>query len=214
MTGESIVRLISAFIIIITSIIIPIFYTPWSKKRKLQKETEKRQQADFQNRIEASINTMRTDVSTVITDLAGVRKQVYDVENGVNGIQDIRKSMAKIQESVLSMEDSQRVFLNIQKIAFWYSTSTGECIYVSPAYCRLSGYSESELIGNNWLTVIVREHRQRVQEAWETSINLSTPFDEVYTIKKPDNSTVTVHALAFHKRLEEGIIGRLELAPL
>lgn len=181
---------------------------PYLRRKKEKKESASKITADFYERLENKINSLSADTQSV-------KKQVFF--NGGSSVMDaihsVKESVARIEDTIISLEDGQRMMLNIQKVAFWYSDKDGEMIYASPVLCKLIGHSESEIMGNNWMGVIDSVDRDRIIKAWETSMELVIPFDEIYNIRMSDGHLIKVHALAFHRKVkgeQRGVIGRLE----
>jgi PAS domain S-box-containing protein len=140
------------------------------------------------------------------------------VFNGGSSIKDVIWELKKDQKIILSklgeVEESQKLMLNINRVAFWYSDVDGNCVYASPSLVEIVGRSESEILGHGWLGFIISEDRERIYEAWNFSVENRTIFDETYTFKKSDGKLITVQAIAFHKKIGElytGSIGKLEI---
>jgi len=114
-----------------------------------------------------------------------------------DGILSLKKSVAKIEERIDGFENNYRLSINIQDVPFWESDETGNCVYASPALCKLLGRSESEIMSNGWMSWVHPEDRERVLDAWDDSVELKTAFDEIYRFKKGDNSWLKVWGTAF-----------------
>jgi two-component system, sporulation sensor kinase A len=48
-----------------------------------------------------------------------------------------------------------------------FTTPEGDCLYVSPAFERLLGYSSREVIGRTWIDFLHPEQSERLQSAWK-----------------------------------------------
>lgn len=167
---------------------------PYFKKLKLEKQKLKQDEIDFKQMLTQKLINVDT-----------LSKDICEIKDSVN------TKFITIENALKNVEDTQRIFLDIQKLSFWYASKNGKWIKVSSALCRLIGYSEEDLLGNSWLNTIDKEDRVRVEEAWERSIELEVPFDEIFKIRRSDNAIINVEAIAFHKKNEKGIIGRMEL---
>ncbi len=112
------------------------------------------------------------------------------VFNGGSSIKDVIWELKKDQKIILSklgeVEESQKLMLNINRVAFWYSDVDGNCVYASPSLVEIVGRSESEILENGWLGFIISEDRERIYEALNFSVENRTIFDETYTFKKSD----------------------------
>ncbi len=130
-----------------------------------------------------------------------------------DAIWDLKKGMAKIDTRISEIQESHHLALNLQGIAFWISNDHGECVYVSTNLCKITGRTESDLMGNNWIAWVIPDDRDRIFEAWQFSVENKSPFDEVYTFRRSDGSLQKVWGLAFHKKILEvhhGSMGKIE----
>ena len=59
--------------------------------------------------------------------------------------------------------------------------ANGACIAVNPAWCKLFGVSEHNMLGNGWLDVILdAAERERVMDNWLNSVRNRYPHRERY----------------------------------
>lgn len=137
--------------------------------------------------------------------------------NGGSSIKDavlrLEKGQVEILYKLADIEESQKLALNINGTAFWYSDVNGECRYVSPGLEKLMNRGSNEILGNMWVSWIVPEDKERVFDAWKFSVENKTVFDEEYTYKRADGLHQKVWGLAFHKTVHgehSGALGKLE----
>lgn len=137
--------------------------------------------------------------------------------NGGSSIKDavlrLEKGQSEILYKLADIEESQKLALNINGTAFWYSDVNGECRYVSPGLEKLIHRGGNEMLGNMWVSWIVPEDKERIFEAWQFSVENKTVFDENYTYKRADGLHQKVWGLAFHKTVHgkhSGTLGKLE----
>lgn len=140
------------------------------------------------------------------------KRKLYDMvtkihhEINYNNGSSIKDAITRIESRIGRLEDNQRIVMNVQNVAFWESDADGLVTYVSPALCKLVGRSESEIMGNNWVSCI---EDKWVFDEWQKSVENNIPFDEEYNYRKPDGSLVKVWGLAFHKVDHGKLIGSL-----
>lgn len=137
--------------------------------------------------------------------------------NGGSSIKDavlrLERGQSEILYKLADIEESQKLALNINGTAFWYSNVAGECEYVSPGLENLIHRGSSEMLGNMWVSWIIPEDKERIFEAWQFSVENKTVFDEQYTYKRADGLHQKVWGLAFHKTVHgehSGTLGKLE----
>lgn len=161
------------------------------------------------------INPLRKEAKRKKADLYRMIKSVHDEVkfNGGSSIKDaifeLKETTKRINYRLGEIEENQKIAMNLQGVAFWNSDTDGECVYASPALCKIIGRSESEILGTNWAAWLVYEDKKRVYDAWLFSVKTGSAFDEVYSFEKPDGSVVKVWGLAFHKRIDGEHLGTL-----
>jgi len=135
--------------------------------------------------------------------------------NGGSTIKDViwelKGTTQKILTRIGDIEESQRVAMNLQGEAFWISDADGYCTYASPALCKLTGHSEADILGNNWVSWVVE--KEKIFDAWQFSVENRTVFDETYTYKRADGKHQKVLGICFHKTVNgehSGSLGKLE----
>jgi PAS domain-containing protein len=182
------------------------FYTKVYKPYK-EKKDKKIADAKAKKMLETQqYNNMVEMLSQLAVDVKLVKGKIFP--NGgtsiFDGIGRLEKNVERISEKIDSLEDTQRIVLNMQKVAFWTSDKEGAFTYVSPALCRFLNRVESELLGNNWISCLVKTDTERISNAWYDSIEDMRTFDEIFSFSNNDQRDIKVHALAFHKLNKKG----------
>lgn len=169
----------------------------------------------WKNIIMARITKGKQERRELLEKITAIHEEVKFNGGGSikDAIWDLKKSIAIVDTKLNGIQENQHVAMNLQGIAFWISSHTGECEYTSTNLCKLLGRNESELLGNAWLAWIIPEDRDRVHDAWIFSVENKSAFDEYYTFKRSDNKKQKVWGLAFHKKIagvHVGTMGKLE----
>lgn len=159
---------------------------PFLKKRKAKQEIRERKEKaeeSYRKKIDDIHNEMKLDGNgSMKTAIVNLKKVTERIEFRLDGI-----------------EEAQKVALNLQGVCYWIGNEAGEWVYASPNLCNLMGRSEQELLSNNWKSWIAAQDKERIVEAWEFSVENKTSFDEMYIIKKSDNSFLKIWSVAFPK---------------
>lgn len=168
---------------------------PALKKRKKKKQEvydkEKKEKQDLNGKIDFLVSEM-------IVDGNGSMK---------TAILNLKTTTDKIVVRLDSIEGNQKIYMDLQGVAFWISNEQGECVHASPGLCKLMGRSEAEIEGNNWMTWVHPEDKERVFEAWEISVKKRSSFDEIYRIKKENGKWIKVWAVAFPQATKSNVFG-------
>ncbi len=149
--------------------------------------------------------------------LDDIHKEMQMDGNGSikTAIVELKKTTHRIEGRLDDIESNQKVSMNLQGLAYWISDKDGQLTYVSPMLCKVTGRSESELLGNNWINAIHKSDRERIFRSWEFSVENQTGFDEIYTIQRPDEKTQKVWAVAFPRINQKAFGGTLgKLTPI
>lgn len=139
--------------------------------------------------------------------------------NGGSSIKDaifeLKNTTKNIELRLDAIDENQKLVMNLQGICYWVSDSSGAFVYVSPALCKLMGRSESEILGNNWMAWIHPADKENVVDSWNFSVENQSPFDEIFTIKKPGSEWIKVWSVAFPKAAKNstfgGVLGKMAL---
>lgn len=121
----------------------------------------------------------------------------------------IDDKISKVETRLDGLEENQRLSMNLQGIAYWVSGDSGECIYASPALCKLFSRPESQILGNNWMAWLHPEDKDHLVDAWKFSTENQSAFDEIYRIKKSDGKYIKVWGVAFPKAKKNNFGGTL-----
>ena len=175
--------------------LVKYLWLQYNKKKQAKLEKQKIEALQYSTLIDA--------LGKLSIDVKQVKDKVFP--NGgssiFDGITRLEKNVAEINSKIDSLEDTQKISLNMQKVAFWISEKDGLFDYVSPALCRLLKRTESELLGNNWISCLIKTDVDRIGDAWEAAIQEKRTFDEIFAFidGNEPSDTIRVHGLAFHK---------------
>ena len=114
-----------------------------------------------------------------------------------DGILSLQKSVIRIEGRVDDLEQTQRLAMNLQDIAFWESDEKGNCVYASPALCKILHRSESEIMKEGWVAWLHPDDKDRVIESWKISVEYKSAFDEIYRFKIGSDKWLKVWGVAF-----------------
>ena len=152
---------------------------------------------DKKNELYVMINNIHNELKT--NGGSSVKDAILRLETGQH------KIIARLD----GIDESQKISLNLQGTAFWISDEDGGCSYASPGLCKITGHSESDILGNKWIGWVIPAERERLFEAWLFSVENRTVFDEIYTFKRSDGLYQKVWGLCFHKTVNDNHAGSL-----
>jgi PAS domain S-box-containing protein len=115
------------------------------------------------------------------------------------------KLITEVPATILEMKDRQtEIFHEIKlqnklvnsiietlELAQFLCDSEGKCIKVNSKWISLTGLSEEEAYGHNWLLSIHYEDRDKVQKKWVDMIEHNTPFEEVFRYRHRVTKMIT-----------------------
>lgn len=95
-------------------------------------------------------------------------------------IVEIKKGQTEIFKEIKLQGKLVNSILDTLELAQIVCDSHGECIKVNSKWISLTGLSQDEAHGNNWLISVHPEDRQEIQKKWYNMITYSTPFEETF----------------------------------
>lgn len=115
-------------------------------------------------------------------------KLITEVPEKINQIQNTQHTIyseIKLQHKIIN------AILDNLEIAQFLCNSEGKCIKVNAKWVSLTGLTESEALGHNWLLSVHCDDREDVQEKWNNMIINNTPFEEVFRYQNRVNQIIT-----------------------
>lgn len=106
-------------------------------------------------------------------------------------IVEIREGQKKIFSEIKLQSKIINSILDTLELAQFLCDSEGKCIKVNSKWISLTGLSQEEAHGHNWLISVHYEDRDRVQSKWTDMIEQNTPFEEVFRYQHRVNKTIT-----------------------
>lgn len=106
-------------------------------------------------------------------------KQKYEVVN-----KKVEKAIKEIQER----DVKYRTLTTAAPVGIFHTTVDGFTTYVNPKWCEISGVSESEAMGNEWLKAVYSEDREIVIKNWESKVSKGIYSDAEYRFLHKDGT--------------------------
>lgn len=123
-----------------------------------------------------------------------------------NGGSTLRDAINRIEEKVTLTEQKTVAIIKSLPLGTWVSDSKGKCVDLNKSFCNITGRTESELKGDNWINWIVQTERDDVFEEWNKCVNNVLNFDMIYRFTLPNQKVQKVHAIAYQLRNEKGAL--------
>lgn len=166
--------------------VIKAWYRKFQKQRdrkiQLQSDTDKRNQFIYEKlmKIDAQLS-------------ADSGKTVFDkVDNLVSSIDHIKSSLDELH-------DRQRFDLQIKNVPFFTCNNVfGNMDFVSPAFCKIVGRSESELQNKNWFSCLSTNDKRKVISEFMLSIEDKRTFDMEFCFTDTQDKEVRIYCIAYH----------------
>ncbi len=95
-------------------------------------------------------------------------------------IVEIKEGQKKIYNEIKLQGKVVNTILDTLELAQFVCDSEGKCIKVNSKWISLTGLSEEEAHGHNWLLSVHIDDRQEVQRKWHNMIEDNTPFEEIF----------------------------------
>ncbi|MEO8003984.1 MAG: PAS domain-containing protein [Betaproteobacteria bacterium] len=83
-----------------------------------------------------------------------------------------------------------RAMSEASPLGMFFADGSGACLQSNADFARVAGLSESELLGNGWLSTLHPEDRDRVAAAWAIAVKTGTPFVSMHRFAHRDGKVV------------------------
>jgi PAS domain S-box-containing protein len=108
---------------------------------------------------------------------ANLLKLITEVPETIRLIKEDQReiySEIKLQSKVIN------AILDTLELAQFLCDHDGKCIKVNSKWISLTGLSEEDALGNNWLLSVHSNDRDRVHEKWNDMVENKSPFEETF----------------------------------
>jgi len=112
----------------------------------------------------------KTDFYNLIRLLNETPEMILEIKEGQKKIYNEIKLQGKVVNTIL----------DTLELAQFVCDQEGKCIKVNSKWISLTGLSEEEAHGHNWLLSVHIDDRQEVQRKWHNMIEHNTPFEEIF----------------------------------
>ena len=131
-------------------------------------------------------------IPQLVVDVKAISDQVHP--NGGSSLKDVVDRIETRQ-----LHDSQVLgsFLASQNVAFFRTDIAGKFTDASRPLCKLLQRSESELLGNFWLSWVDQQVRDEVSEEWMDAIRNEREFDKKFALFSDEGERIYAHARAY-----------------
>jgi PAS domain S-box-containing protein len=95
---------------------------------------------------------------------------------------------ALLHQAVADSEERHRVLAETVPNLVWTCRPDGGTEYFNHRWIQYTGIPEGKQLGDGWLQVIHPADRERVREAWNTTVSKECPYDIEYRIRGADGN--------------------------
>ena len=112
----------------------------------------------------------------------------------------------KAEEAIVESERRYHTLTEFSSVGIFRTDATGFTTYVNPFWCKISGLSFEEALGNGWINAVHEEDRKAIFVGWEdTSRNEESSIAE-YRYVRPNGSIAWVMGRAIPEKNNQGEI--------
>jgi len=113
---------------------------------------------------------------------------VFLLAVGITSRVQVQRQTAELRES----EERYRTLARISPVGIFHTDSAGLTTYVSPMWCRITGLSAEEALGEGWLKAVHPEDREKLVSDWQKSRELHDVSLADYRFVRPDGTLAWV----------------------
>lgn len=122
------------------------------------------------------------------TDLYNLLRLIKETPEN---IVEIKKYQTEIFNDIKLQGKIVNAILETLELAQFICDSEGKCIKVNSKWISITGLSEDEAHGHNWLLSIHIDDRQSVQKKWHNMVAYDTPFEEIFRYQHRVTGVIT-----------------------
>lgn len=160
-----------------------------------------------------------SQVSRALSEIYNISQQFE--KNGGGSLRDkIDKIVNKLERVEAALELNVGVVYHLcaeMELALYHTLPTGECRWVSRAWCDLTGMSFEDALGHGWRSAIHPLDRERVMDEWLHCVAECRMFRSVFRFQRADDSVVWVRGWANSVKGSDGemraVIGTMRRVP-
>ena len=129
------------------------------------------------------------EIINVLLTASAERDRNGDILRSLAVMTDVTERM-KAEEELRWSEHRFRLLLESSPLAMYETDASGDCLYVNPKWCELSGMTSVEAMGQGWTQAIHPEDRDHVSRLWyENAENRESWSHEYRFIHKNGNES-------------------------
>jgi diguanylate cyclase (GGDEF)-like protein/PAS domain S-box-containing protein len=109
------------------------------------------------------------------------------------------KRLRKVKELDGALKESESMFRSITEmvpVGIFRADKEGNCLFVNPRYCEISGQSVSESLGRGWWGAVLPEDLPQVETGWRLLLAHGTAFSVEFRLARSDTGVAWVYAQA------------------
>ena len=122
------------------------------------------------------------------TDLYNLLRLIKETPEN---IVEIKKYQTQIYNDIKLQNKVVNSILDTLELAQFICDPEGKCIKVNSKWISITGLSEDEAHGHNWLLSVHIEDRQSVQKKWHNMVAYNTPFEEIFRYQHRVTGVIT-----------------------
>ena len=98
----------------------------------------------------------------------------------------------KAEEAIVESERRYHTLTEFSSVGIFRTDPSGFTTYVNPFWCKISGLTFEEGIGNGWINAVHEDDRKTIFQKWELATTKKSSSIEEYRFVRPDGSIAWV----------------------
>ena len=100
------------------------------------------------------------------------------------------RSREEAENAMRSSFATLRAISEASPLGLFFADGSGACVQSNATFAQIAGLSESELLGNGWLSTLHPDDRDRVAAAWAAAVKAGVPFVSIHRFAHRDGKVV------------------------
>ena len=179
------------------------FLTPESKKFVKEVTFPRFLKEGILNDTDIQFKKKNGEVIDAVLNASIERDGDGNVESMFAVIKDVT-AQKKVERDLIESERHFSSLAAVSPVGIYRTDRDNQCIYVNDNWCKLSGLTPEQAMGNGWVDALHPADRDRVFGEWNESFKKNQPFNSEYRFQRPDGNFSWVYGTAVGEIDSEG----------
>jgi PAS domain S-box-containing protein len=115
-----------------------------------------------------------------------LQQKAYSLEAELAERKAAEEQLQFAENALQASQERFRTLASQSPIMIWQSDTSGAAVHANPSWCRFTGLSEEESLGNGWTSAVHPEDRNTVFHHWMQALTARAPYYAQFRLRRSD----------------------------